>query len=244
VPEAKELDTQGLRERVTSVFRYAQVGLCVNSVTHDVNNYLGAILAYAELIGMGETLTPDGRRMLNEILESVRRCTAILGTLTTVARRDAPNVAVLDPGKLLRQVVELRSHEVRHQRIQLEVQVEPGLPNQVADLPALELALIYLFTNACEAVADQDVREVRAGVRMVDNAFHFHFWNSGAPIPEADRDAVFQPFVTSKPLLHLGLGLTVARTIAQMHEGSLTYAVNSGFTMTLPRDNRFAKEMQ
>ena len=41
------------------LFRASQVGSCVSSVTHDVNNYLGAILAYADLLGMSGNVGPN-----------------------------------------------------------------------------------------------------------------------------------------------------------------------------------------
>ena len=239
--EPRELETHEVCDRVTALFRYAQVGLCVNSVTHDINNYLGAILAYAELVDMSEALSPEGRRMMREIIEGVRRCTSLLNPLTVIARREKPSVTVVDPVRLLEQVVELRSHDLRFQRIQLDQESAPDVPSFVADHPKLELALMYLLTNACEAV-DGDKR-VRVGVHYADDLYTFTFWNSGSPLPDDAPEAIFHPFTTAKDGSHLGLGLAMARDIAAQHDGTLTYSPAQGFVMALPYKNRFAEEL-
>lgn len=240
--EPRELDAQEIRERAAAMFRYAQVGLCVNSVTHDINNYLGAILAYAELVDMGESLSPEGRRMIQEVIEGVRRCTGLLSTLTVVARRERPSVTVLDPARLLGQVIDLRSHDFRFQRIQIEQESDENMPSLVADQPKLELALMYLLANACDAVAQADPKIIRTGVRFTGDRYLISFWNSGAPL--ASSDIVFKPYTTSKDGMHLGLGLAMARDVAVLHDGDLIYTPEDGFVLTLPRVNRLQEEPQ
>ena len=44
-------DSEQCKARLVQLHRYAQVGKCVNGVTHDINNLLGAAMAYAESIG-------------------------------------------------------------------------------------------------------------------------------------------------------------------------------------------------
>ena len=61
-----DLNSDDARERLTRLFRHAQVGRSVSSVTHDLNNYLGAIMAYAELAGMDKGISADTARMLGE----------------------------------------------------------------------------------------------------------------------------------------------------------------------------------
>ncbi len=242
--EPRELQADDMRARTISLFRYAQVGLCVNSVTHDINNYLGAILAYSELVDMSEDLSTESRRMLREIIEGVRRCTSVLSTLTVVARREKPAITVLDPARLLAQVVELRGHDVRFQRIQLDHQSESNIPSIIADHAKLELAMMYLLSNAAEAVVDESVKIVRVGVTYADDTFFIAFWNSGPAIPEATRAIMFEPFTTSKGSGHIGLGLTMAQQIATEHGGSLTYTPEKGFVMALPRVNGFSNALE
>ena len=77
-----DLNTDAGREKLTLLFRYAQIGRCVNSVTHDVNNYLGAIMAYAELIGLDAQLPDDSQRMIGEIVSAVRKSSDLINNLT------------------------------------------------------------------------------------------------------------------------------------------------------------------
>ncbi|NIA16378.1 MAG: hypothetical protein GWP08_20145, partial [Nitrospiraceae bacterium] len=77
--DGMDLDSQDFRDRVALLFRYGQVGRCVSSVTHDVNNVLGAIQAYSELLDLDENLSDESRRMTMQIGEGVAKCSALLG---------------------------------------------------------------------------------------------------------------------------------------------------------------------
>jgi signal transduction histidine kinase len=64
------------RQQLESLLHQAQTGRNINNVTHDVNNLLGAIMAYAELIEM-DSDDPEVNRMLREIVTAVEKGSAI-----------------------------------------------------------------------------------------------------------------------------------------------------------------------
>ena len=65
---AAALPTPENYERLSEQFKHAQVGRCVNSVTHDVNNLLGAIMAYSELLSFDPGISEDGKTMAANII--------------------------------------------------------------------------------------------------------------------------------------------------------------------------------
>ncbi|MCH7892107.1 MAG: bacillithiol biosynthesis cysteine-adding enzyme BshC, partial [Gemmatimonadetes bacterium] len=93
-------------DSVIEEFKYGQVGRCVNSVTHDVNNYLGAILAYAELVSLDPGTSEDSKRMLSDIVEAVRKSSGLMSTLTSIARPEKPVTSMVDVVKLVEQAVQ------------------------------------------------------------------------------------------------------------------------------------------
>ena len=243
----RPLDLQGeeARARLMQLFRYAEIGRCVNGITHDVNNDLGVIMAYAELVLLSGRLDDDERRMLTDIIEAVSKCSRIISGITAVARKEKPSVNMVDPGRLVATALELRNYALKASRIAVELQIEADLPSIVGDTPKLQLAIMYLLLNAQEALEKSDAsgRLLRVSVRNGEEGAEIEIWNSGSPVPEDLRESMFSPFTTTKPAPHLGLGLFMARGIAEQHDGSLTYDPERGFILYIARENQQMAEV-
>ncbi|GMW00132.1 MAG: hypothetical protein AMXMBFR84_12700 [Candidatus Hydrogenedentota bacterium] len=232
-----EPTTQVQRERLERLFRYAQIGQCVSSVTHDVNNFLGAIMAYAELIAMDETLPAESTRMVGEILAAVRKASGLVNNLTDVSRRERPDIRVIEPAQCVERVLDLRRFDIRTNHITLETNYADNLHTFAVDLPKIELALLYVLTNAIEAclALKEGSRIVKISVSQDQESVTVAIWNSGEPIGESTRESMFEPYFTTKSGEHLGLGLTVARQFAGLHKGRLEYDPVRGFVFHIPR---------
>src|SRR5262245_43473890 len=79
------LDTL-VEQSLDDAFHLAQIGKCVDGAAHDLNNFLGAVLAYNELILMEEGIDPNTRRMLEECSVATRKASHLVATLTILAR--------------------------------------------------------------------------------------------------------------------------------------------------------------
>ena len=219
------------------LFKYAEVGRCVNSVTHDVNNYLGAILAYSELVSMDMGIAPDSRRMLTEIVQAVHKSTKLLSTLTTIARKERPNMVMADMGQLTSRVLDLRSYEMKINQVNGALETEGEMGLLVIDEPRIVRAIIYLIMNGIENCNEHASKRMDVKVRGTKEAIEITFNDSGPTVPESDQAFIFEPFFTTKGQGHIGLGLTHAREISRLHGGDVTYDAEEGFVMTLPREN-------
>jgi len=230
------LGSPEVRDRLIRLFRYGQVGRCVSSVTHDINNLLGAIQAYAELVEMDEALSSESRRMLGQAGEAARNCGALIRSLTAVARKERPDVDFVDLAPLVDAAVALKQYDLQMARVHVERVADDEIPLLAADRPHLAMATIYLLMNALEAVEGTDDRRVAVRVRNGDGAARIEVWDSGPPVPEGDRERIFEPFYTTKHGEHVGLGLTIARETARRHRGDVTYDPAQGFVLRLPHD--------
>ncbi len=229
-----DLNGEDGRGRVDKLYRYAQVGLCVNGVTHDVNNFLGAMMAYAELVSLDEGLSEESRRMLNEIVSGATRCSALVNSLTDVARPERGSVSLVNVPNLLNRALILREYAMRTVGIKLERQVAEAGPSIAADLPKLQLAFIYLLFNAQESVLDQKRKVVRVSTRVKDEGIEVCVWDSGPVLDEEARSTLFEPYHTTKAGHHLGCGLAMASVYVAHHGGTLRYDPERGFVMWLP----------
>lgn len=234
-----DLNSEEGRDKLARLFRYAEIGRCINSVTHDVNNYLGAIMAYAELVGLEQGMPSESHRMINEIINAVRRSSDLLNNLTDVARRDRTDVRIVNPAQLVKRAIDLRLYDLKVSQISLTTQFSDDPVTMSVDLPKLQQTLIYLINNAIEALEQATDRRLIVGTAQVREGLEISVWNSGEPFEDACKQRMFEPFFTTKNDGHLGLGLFVAQQTALLHDGDLTYDAERGFVLYLPRENSF-----
>jgi C4-dicarboxylate-specific signal transduction histidine kinase len=234
--ENQALVPSALRDRIAVLFRYAEVGRCVSSVTHDINNLLGAIMAYAELTRLDDGISDESRRMLNEVVNAVRRAGDLVSGLTDIARKERQDLRIVDPARLLERVVDLRRYDIKAARIDLGVEAPTGLPNLTIQFQRLLQSMLYILTNAMEAVERCERKRLMARVYADRSHVAFAFRDSHPPINGECRQRMFEPFYTTKGPEHLGLGLTMARAIARDHGGDLTYDPQLGFVLRVAVD--------
>ncbi len=229
-----ELTSEALRERMPELFRYALVGRCVSGVTHDVNNYLGAIMAYAELAGLDEALSEETRGMLGNVISAASKCSEMINGLTSVARKTLQNVGAAEMGSMVNMVAMLRAYDIKVAGIKLSVENQQSLPSQMLDLPHIHLALLHLFLNAQDAAVESPDKCIRVRTCQEDDHIVVSIWNSGPVLDAQAAEAVFLPYVTDKAEYHIGFGLPQARAVAVRHGGTLTYCQERGFVLSLP----------
>lgn len=133
------------------------------------------------------------------------------------------------PHVFVRAVAELNAEDCVHRavsctRVPAESSVEirvDARPGQVlADATDLTLAIRCLVENAVEAAPAGSAVQVRAAPEA--ERYRIEVSDPGSGIPESEREAVFEGFHTTKPG-HAGLGLNIARRVAERYQGALCF---------------------
>ncbi|MFP4172992.1 MAG: sensor histidine kinase [Candidatus Hydrogenedentota bacterium] len=231
-----DLRSDDVRPRLEAVYYKAEAGRCLNGVAHDLNNYLGTILAYAEILSL-DVEDEDGKRSISEIIGSVRRCAKLANKLNGIARPEKANVSLVDLDTLVKEICELRAYDFRAAGVTLRTNLSGGF-SLIADAPKLEMAVVSLLSNALENAALGDAKPVtEVSVAAEEDGGVLTVWDSGPPVPESEWDAIFEPFYTKRDGAHIGLGLHVVRQIAAYHDGGVSYHPGHGARLWLPRSN-------
>jgi signal transduction histidine kinase len=116
-----------------------------------------------------------------------------------------------------------------------------------ADIDArnLESAIYNLLLNACQAATrSTQVPEVKVHLTEVDEWIYVSILDNGPGIPASIRRTLFDPFVTAGKPNGTGLGLTLARRIAEEHGGSVCLEKSNpertAFTLSLTKNRLVA----
>ncbi|MCB9756628.1 MAG: PAS domain-containing sensor histidine kinase [Myxococcales bacterium] len=198
----------------------------VRVLGHEINNSLAPIQSIAELLRQQLDLPPSERADdleddlaggLDVITRRAAGLSRFLAAYARLARLPPPRLGPVDVGAWVNRVVALERR--------VPVTVEPG-PAVVllADGDQLDQLLINLVRNAADAVADTSGGEVTVRWRLDGAAFELAVVDDGPGLSETSN--LFVPFFTTKPQ-GTGIGLVLARQIAERHNGALTLRARS-----------------
>ncbi|QTL03392.1 sensor histidine kinase [Aquabacter sp. L1I39] len=227
-----------LQDELVQANKLAVLGQIAASVAHEVNQPVAAIRTYGENARLFlERGDPASARANLAIIDDLtQRVGAITGELRAFARK-AP--ADMEPVSL-RAVLEGARLLVRHRLAEQKVALEIHIP--ITDLVVraarirLEQVFVNLLQNAIEALDGRRDGRIRITARTEGTMAVVTVSDNGPGLAASVREALFMPFVTTKPE-GLGLGLVIARDIVAECGGTFTAGEGPGavFILTLAR---------
>jgi signal transduction histidine kinase len=214
----------------------------VSMVSHDVRTPLAAVIGSARTLEQRwRELSPEQRdRFLALIADETARLAALVGEVTDTSRIDQGTFSYkfgnVDIGALVDEAV--AAAEVARSEANVASAVQAGLPDIDGDPVRLRQVLTNLIDNAVKYSPEGAPVEVRA--EAVNGHVRVAVVDHGSGIAPRDQRLIFERFGrvpgTSKP--GTGLGLYIARAIAEAHGGELRVSSKLGegstFTLDLP----------
>lgn len=214
--------TDALRQRIDAVEHFAA------DVAHEIKNPLASLRSATESLGSVDD--PDLRAQLLEIARhDVRRIDRLVTEISDASRIDAElSRATFEPvdlAALVGNIIERRRNRGLDERAQI-VFAHPRRKSCASGVPErLERVIDNLFDNA--ASFSPEGGTIDAVIEHEDDAIILMVMDEGPGIAPEARDKVFERFHSDRPEEesfghHSGLGLAIARTIAEAHGGTLT----------------------
>jgi len=225
----RELRAQG--EALLRSERLAAIGRIAAQITHEIRNPLSSISLNAEELG---ERAPQARELCEAIVREVDRLAAVTEEYLRYARVPKPQVIRADLNEVVRDLVDFVRPELAAGGVRVEQELDPALPQVIADPSQIRQILLNLVRNAREAMASGGT--ISIATRGKDGAA-VEVSDTGPGIDPARLARIFDPFFTTKDR-GTGLGLALAQEIAREHAGELTCSSTPGrgttFTLRLP----------
>lgn len=258
-------ERKGLIGRLHRAEKMEALGKMAGGVAHDLNNVLGVLVGYTELMMMKIPEEYPFKKLLHNIMQSSEKATAILQDMLTLAGRGVTVSEVVNLNHLLSEYLQtpeferLRSY---YPRITFKQNLSDDLFNIQGSPVLLQKTVMNLISNAMEAIAgkgevfigtqnsylDEPVAgydDVREGDYVV-----LTIRDTGKGIAAADLDKIFEPFFTKKVKgkSGTGLGLSIVWGTVKDHQGYVDVQSEPGkgsiFTIYLPATRQVPKPLQ
>jgi len=222
-------DTTLIVERVQQS-KLAALGRLSASIVHEIRNSVGAMSYAAQFLAETPTLSPQERRLTDIITNNGERVSTIINNVLQLSRRDTTRPERLELNAWLTEfLAEFRqTSEVDERAIHLlatpgdlDVRVDPS-------------HLYQLLWNLCENALkygrrddNVDAVELHTGRISTTERPFLEIMDRGPGIAMADSERIFEPFFTGSKG-GTGLGLFIARELAQCNRAALIYEPRAG----------------
>ena len=220
--------------------KLAHMGQLSAGIAHELNNPLGVVMMYSNIL-LDESPADDPvREDLKLIVEQAGRCKKIVGGLLNFARKNQVNYQSVSIRELADKSLE---SVIVPENIKISVSDMTTTPDAMLDIEQMTQVLTNLVKNAVDAMPNGGSIDVILEDTLGDVSIIIK--DTGTGIKEEDKAKIFEPFFTTKAIgVGTGLGLATAYGIVKMHKGQITVESNTdpakgptgtSFKIILPR---------
>ncbi len=213
-------DLISTREQLAESERMAALGRLSAAIAHEINNPLGIIRNYLQLIRGHVPDNQQAVRELDQVSSEVDRIARIVRQLLDAYRPETSRPAAVDVGEVVLEVVQFLSPELHQRRIAIHPARLENLPLVIGSTDALRQVFLNLTLNARDAMPGGGGLYIRT---QVDERFvEIEIADEGKGIASENMPRLFDPFFSTKPSGHgSGLGLSICRGILEGFGGSI-----------------------
>ena len=229
-----ERDRKKLEDQLRQAQKMEAIGTLAGGIAHDFNNILSVIIGNADILGLSEDLSEDGRSCLQQILTACERAKQLVKQILTFSRRGEQQRLLVN----LKPIV-TETFNFLKATLPSSIEVHQGIHGDagaiLADPTQMQQVLMNLCTNAAHAMEKQENGEINIGLEKVwisteqvrfepevepGEFVKLTVADTGPGIEPWVRERMFEPYFTTKePGKGTGLGLSVVHGIIKAHGG-------------------------
>ncbi len=219
-----EVQSRQRTAELVHVNRIAVAGELTASIAHEINQPLGAILTNAETAdAILSSPSPDIAELkdiVKDILQDDRRASEVIRRMRSLLKKAPFELKRLDFNDVVGETVELILSVGR--KVELDSVITRRALPILGDHIQLQQVILNLVTNGIDAMKDTPDKNRVISIRTsrVENFARLSVSDRGHGIPEDKLKGVFEPFFSSKAE-GMGMGLSIARTIVEAHDGQI-----------------------
>jgi len=218
--------------------RLTALGEMAAGVAHEINNPLGGILLYSNLVLEDVPEDSPARENMQKIIYQTNRCKGIVQNLLDFARTPTGDMLPIKINNVINTSLNLVKDQSMFHGIEIKADLAGDLPEVIGDRARLEEVFLNLFINATDAMKGKGTLTITTGLSR-NNSVKITVSDTGEGINKEHLPHIFEPFFTTKePGRGTGLGLSIVYGIIRKHNGFIDAESEPGkgtaFIIVLP----------
>jgi PAS domain S-box-containing protein len=238
-----------IEKHLAQTEKLASIGQLASGVAHEINNPLGVIQCYSNLIAKSQPPGKQVRKDIEVIRKHTEQCKSVITALLNFARISEPQKTEMDIQTCVEDVLTVIEPQIKAEGISVRLYFPSNLPHLIIDGGKIKQVLMNLLLNALQAMPYKGDIYIRATVKEGKNLLAIQIADTGQGIAHKHIHRIFDPFFTTKDSgKGTGLGLSVSYGIVKQHGGEIEVesipGEGSTFTVLLPLENSTADRRQ
>ena len=203
--------------------KLASVGQLASGVAHEINNPLGVIQCYANLIAKSQLADAQVLEDVKIIRKHTDQCRSVVEALLNFSRAGEPHLTKTNINAMTEEVVAVLGLQLQKDKFTIQRDFDPDLPHITVDGNKIKQVLMNLLINSSQAMPEGGRITVETSLVNDGQYVSLAISDTGTGIPKEIIPKIFDPFFTTKgPEKGTGLGLSVSYGIVQQHGGRIS----------------------
>ena len=220
-------ENKNLERQLVNAEKLASLGTLAAGVAHEVNNPLGVILGFCDLLLRNADKESQAYDDLKTIERQGLHCKQVVENLLSFARLGEGGSEYADVNHCMEDIVKVVKHTLDMHGIELSLSLSDDLPLAVGDSRQLQQVFLNLINNATAAMPTGGRLKIGTGLERSTRKVVIHVEDDGIGIKPEHMDHIFEPFFTTKPEGQgTGLGLFVSYGIIAKYGGTIDCVSN------------------
>lgn len=212
----------------------AAVGRLASAIAHEIRNPVAMISSALEMAKRKEADLQIREEFCGIAAQEAARLEKFTTDFLSYARTQAPELKRITANEIIEYATDVARPSLGDSGPKLTLMNDCDCV-VMGDAFQLHQAMLNLLLNAIEHTTPG--RKINVGVCRANGNVELYVENEGAPVPQANRERIFEPFYTTRNA-GTGLGLSISQKIARQHNGKLILSRNSAecvrFSILLP----------
>jgi len=215
-----EEDQARLQAQLRHADRLATIGQLAAGVAHELNEPLGSILGFAQLVQKAPALPQETAGDVGKIVKAALHAREVIHKLLVFARQKTPVKSQVNLNRIVEEGLYFLESRCVQAGIQVILHLAPGLPHVHADASQLHQVLVNLLVNSIQAMPRGGTLTIET--RAAPDCVSLCVQDTGSGMTSEVKERIFTPFFTTKDIDEgTGLGLAVVHGIVSAHGGSI-----------------------
>ena len=258
-----EKERVALQSKLQQAQKMEAIGTLAGGVAHDLNNILGGLVSYPELLLLQLPEDSSLRKSILTIQKSGEKAAAVVQDLLTLARRGVVVTDVVNLNAVIAEYLkspEFENLKLYHPGVHIETRLEKDVLNILGSSTHLSKTVMNLTSNAAEAMLEGGKLTVTTENQYIDRPIRGYedvkqgdyvvltVSDTGTGIDPDDMEKIFEPFYTKKKMGRsgTGLGMAVVWGTVKDHNGYIDVQSAEGkgtaFTLYFPATRKSVEE--